>query len=184
MSRVFWKLVTRRNSWNLKKVAGTYISHFRITKKYYQQKKSSLSFVRSAMSLKGSSPQCPSSHKWAYNGGRYCCQYDKEKTAAKTTSFCDGGQISLISDCCKYDAWIKCPYVDGCVNAGNYKVMFSLHSRYKFIKAFASLLILMENNTRHKLFLVKNVTNFFLFFRKPYRLVCYYLCLLVNSHTI
>ena len=105
------------------------------------------------MSLKGSSPQCPSSHKWAYYGGRYCCQYDKETTAPTTTSLCDGGQISLISECCKYHAYTKCPYVDGCVNAGNYKVMFVSFSRSEFIKAFASLFMLVENYTRHKLFI-------------------------------
>ena len=70
----------------------------------------------------GASNQCPTSHKWAYFDGDYCCRYDTENVYAPEGTKCDGGKISLTSSCCKNNEFTTCPYKEGCVNAGNKNV--------------------------------------------------------------
>ena len=76
-----------------------------------------------AFVILGSSTQCPSTHKWAYLEGGYCCKFDIEHVDVNEGSRCDGSKISLASSCCKDHSWIKCPYTEGCVKhierAGN-----------------------------------------------------------------
>ena len=44
---------------------------------------------------------CPSSHKYAFMNGKYCCRTNKEKfRAEKYDDLCDGGEISIDSRCC------------------------------------------------------------------------------------
>ena len=62
---------------------------------------------------------CPSSHKWAYLDGRYCCMYAREKVDVNDGTRCDGSRIKLNSSCCKDNAYLRCPHDTGCVNAGN-----------------------------------------------------------------
>lgn len=52
-------------------------------------------------------PQCPASYPNAYYNGYHCCKYSREKFDGH--SKCDGGKISLTSECCKDNAEIKCP---------------------------------------------------------------------------
>ena len=70
----------------------------------------------------GASNQCPTSHRWAYLDGNYCCHYDTENVDAIEGARCDGGKISLTSSCCKKHEFTRCPHKEGCVNAGNRKV--------------------------------------------------------------
>ena len=54
---------------------------------------------------------CPSSHKYVYLNGRYCCRTNKEKNnIGKDGDLCDGSEIGINSRCCENNAFIKCTY--------------------------------------------------------------------------
>ena len=58
-------------------------------------------------------PSCPSSHKYAYRDGEYCCRTNKEKNDPHTDGdgdLCDGSLIGFDSRCCENDDWAKCGY--------------------------------------------------------------------------
>ena len=63
------------------------------------------------------SNECPLSYKWAFNNGRHCCKFDKEKD--KGRAGCEGNKITQASTCCWSNRHIRCPHDGGCVNAGN-----------------------------------------------------------------
>ena len=63
----------------------------------------------------GSIGSCPSSHKFTYLQGKYCCRTNKEKNdPRKDGKFCDGGYINFESRCCENNAYIKCAYPYRC----------------------------------------------------------------------
>ena len=52
---------------------------------------------------------CPSSHKYAYRHGEYCCRTNKEKIAIERDGdLCDGSEIGIDSLCCENDDWKLC----------------------------------------------------------------------------
>ena len=58
---------------------------------------------------------CPSSHKYAYFGGEYCCETNKEKIAFGINGdLCDGSEIGIESRCCE-NVFLKCGY-GKCIN--------------------------------------------------------------------
>ena len=62
---------------------------------------------------------CPSSHPFAYSGGKYCCESNKEKNYKPHGSKCDGGILHIDSSCCRDDKHSKCQSQSGyCSNAG------------------------------------------------------------------
>ena len=67
---------------------------------------------------------CPSSHKYAFLNGKYCCQTNKEKKdILKHGALCDGSRIGINSHCCENDNYQRCSY-ENCYNhkdAGNFK---------------------------------------------------------------
>ena len=58
---------------------------------------------------------CPSSHKYAYRHGEYCCRTNKEKIASPSHDLCDGSEIGIDSTCCENDDWKRCGN-DNCIN--------------------------------------------------------------------
>ncbi len=58
-----------------------------------------------------SAPGCPSSHRYAYLNGDYCCAHPTEANRPHVGDVppCDGGPLKLDSRCCKDDAYIPCP---------------------------------------------------------------------------
>ena len=58
---------------------------------------------------------CPSSHKYAYADGNYCCRTNKEKVDSQAGDCCDGSEISIDSCCCENDYHAKCGY-EKCIN--------------------------------------------------------------------
>ena len=58
-----------------------------------------------------SDSSCPSSHKYAYLNGRYCCRTNKEKISfGQDGDLCDGSEIGIDSRCCENNYFIKCAY--------------------------------------------------------------------------
>merc|ERR1712136_190185 len=53
---------------------------------------------------------CPSSHKYAYLNGQYCCQTKREKVGGRSSDLCDGSLISIGSECCENDAYARCSF--------------------------------------------------------------------------
>ena len=52
---------------------------------------------------------CPSSHKYAYLNGEYCCRTNKEKIDVATDGdLCDGSEIGIDSRCCENGDYTKC----------------------------------------------------------------------------
>ena len=63
-----------------------------------------------------SDSSCPSSHKYAYFDGEYCCRTNKEKKAiAVEGDLCDGSEIGIDSRCCEDNDYAKCGY-EKCIN--------------------------------------------------------------------
>ena len=58
---------------------------------------------------------CPSSHKYAYLDGKYCCRTNREKTSENDGELCDGSEIGIDSACCEDNDYAKCEF-DGCTN--------------------------------------------------------------------
>ena len=59
---------------------------------------------------------CPSSHKYAYLDGIYCCRTNKEKNdSARDGDLCDGSEIGIDSLCCENDDHARCGY-EKCIN--------------------------------------------------------------------
>ena len=59
---------------------------------------------------------CPSSHKYAYLDGEYCCRTNKEKIGNFLDGdLCDGSVIGIDSRCCENDDWAQCEY-EKCTN--------------------------------------------------------------------
>ena len=59
---------------------------------------------------------CPSSHKYAYLDGKYCCRTNKEKTGRrKLKDLCDESEIGIDSRCCENNDYAKCVY-EKCIN--------------------------------------------------------------------
>ena len=56
------------------------------------------------------SESCPSSHKYAYRNGEYCCRTNKEKndSADGRGDLCDGSEIGIDSRCCENDDFAGC----------------------------------------------------------------------------
>ena len=44
--------------------------------------------------------ECPKTHKYAYNKGKWCCNTNKD---------CDDKPLKMTSDCCQYYAYKQCP---------------------------------------------------------------------------
>ena len=61
-----------------------------------------------------SDSSCPSSHKYVYADGKYCCQTNKENNNGNG-DLCDGSEIGIDSTCCENHKFIKCAY-DRCNN--------------------------------------------------------------------
>ena len=57
---------------------------------------------------------CPSSHKYAYQDGKYCCRTNKEKISSEGDS-CDGSEIGIDSSCCANDEYQQCEN-ERCIN--------------------------------------------------------------------
>ena len=53
---------------------------------------------------------CPSTHKYAYLNGDYCCQTNREKVGGTPTDLCDGSLISIGSECCENNAHTRCSF--------------------------------------------------------------------------
>ena len=75
------------------------------TKLTFSQLKYSL--LQSKFYLAGS---CPSSHKYAYLNGEFCCRTNKEKIGSKDGYLCDGSEIGIESRCCENDDYSKCAH--------------------------------------------------------------------------
>ena len=59
---------------------------------------------------------CPSSHKYAYLDGKYCCRTNKEKIDILADGeLCDGSKIEIDSRCCENGDYVKCEY-ENCSN--------------------------------------------------------------------
>ena len=59
---------------------------------------------------------CPSSHKYAYLDGKYCCRTNKEKNDSRLDGdLCDGSEIGIDSRCCENDDHVDCEYAK-CIN--------------------------------------------------------------------
>ena len=53
---------------------------------------------------------CPSSHRYAFLNGQYCCRTNKENVIGTPTDSCDGSLISIDSSCCENDDYKECPF--------------------------------------------------------------------------
>ena len=63
-----------------------------------------------------SDSSCPSSYKYAYLDGDYCCRTNKEKIGSgKEDDLCDGSEIGIDSRCCENNDYAKCEY-ERCIN--------------------------------------------------------------------
>ena len=67
--------------------------------------------------------KCPASHPYAYNNGKHCCAYNREKHYRPQGHKCDGSKISISSLCCLNDKHVRCQY-EKCVRPG--KFLFDL----------------------------------------------------------
>ena len=58
---------------------------------------------------------CPTTHPYAFSGGRECCKTQKEANFGhpQSVAACDGSALDLQSDCCENGAFIRCPAGDG-----------------------------------------------------------------------
>ena len=65
-----------------------------------------------------SDSSCPSSHKYAYLNGEYCCRTNKEKIGSENGTdgdLCDGSEIDIDSRCCENNDYVKCAD-EKCIN--------------------------------------------------------------------
>ena len=69
---------------------------------------------------------CPTTHPYAFSGGRECCKTQKEDNGVvrkrslsrqprhpHNDATCDGSALDLTSNCCEGGALIRCPAGDG-----------------------------------------------------------------------
>ena len=56
-----------------------------------------------------SAGSCPSSHKYAYLGGKSCCRTMKENTTQQG-QLCDGSKIGIDSICCENNDFVDCAH--------------------------------------------------------------------------
>ena len=69
---------------------------------------------------------CPTTHPYAFSGGRECCKTQKEANGVArkrslerqprhphSDATCDGSALDLESNCCENGAFIRCPAGDG-----------------------------------------------------------------------
>ena len=69
---------------------------------------------------------CPTTHPYAFSGGRECCKTQKEANGVArkrslerqprhphSDATCDGSALDLESNCCENSAFIRCPAGDG-----------------------------------------------------------------------
>ena len=64
---------------------------------------------------------CPISHPYAFSRGNRCCAISEEDNDIVTYGErCDGGDISIFSECCKDRNEISCPSgMNDCIDQGN-----------------------------------------------------------------
>ena len=69
--------------------------------------------------------ECPVNYPYVFKQGRNCCKTNKEDD--QTTFFrhphpdstCDGGELSVYSNCCEDGAFFRCPDGNLCINRKN-----------------------------------------------------------------
>ena len=71
--------------------------------------------------LDTSHEMCPISHPYAFSRGSRCCANNVEDTDVATYGErCDGGDISIFSECCKDGNEISCTSrMNDCIDQGN-----------------------------------------------------------------
>ena len=62
---------------------------------------------------------CPSTHPFVYSNGNNCCANPKEANSNALRALCDGGDLSLASQCCANHDAINCSQPPCMKNTGN-----------------------------------------------------------------
>ena len=82
--------------------------------------------------------QCPVNYPFAFGGGKQCCKTQKEDTKESQgfdcsvflrhphcDSTCDGGDLTIYSNCCENAAYFECPEGRLCINGNEeYGIFF------------------------------------------------------------
>ena len=77
--------------------------------------------------------ECPVTHPYAFKQGRNCCKYDTEDDHTSffrhphPDSTCNGGNISIYSNCCKDAAFVRCTDGRFCTNGNENGGEFSIN---------------------------------------------------------
>ena len=101
---------------------------------------------------------CPSSHKYAYLNGTYCCRTNKENIdIGKDDDLCDGSEIGIDSRCCENSDFVKCEYKK-CINHqdeikkdqddAEKKTCFELHTDSSILDSIGDEITLFVNGDK------------------------------------
>ena len=75
--------------------------------------------------------KCPATHPYAFKQGRNCCKTRKEDDHNSPPRFvrhphrdetCDGGELSIYSNCCENEAFIRCSDGKLCIDSDDVDV--------------------------------------------------------------